>query len=216
MAYRRVLLSVVLAGAGLLITAPTGIAQDSGACLDFRTQDEAQAFYTESGGPTQDPHGLDADGDGNACESLPTRSAGGGGSARSAFLSQVDDRDCADFGSQQEAQEFYEQQGGPANDPHDLDPDRDGVACEEVGAQASPGASPAASPAATTAPATATPAPTPTATPQDDLPNSGTETAAFGFAGLTLLCGGFVMTKLSRSTADDLAKLPPPTIKEFR
>lgn len=40
------------------------------------------------------------------------------------------DRDCADFGSQREAQAFYEAQGGPERDPHRLDRDRDGLACE--------------------------------------------------------------------------------------
>ncbi len=38
-------------------------------CSDFRTQPEAQAFF-EASGPG-DPHRLDGDGDGVACESLP-------------------------------------------------------------------------------------------------------------------------------------------------
>ena len=42
-------------------------------CDDFATQAEAQAFFLSEGGPTYDPHGLDADGDGIACESLPAR-----------------------------------------------------------------------------------------------------------------------------------------------
>ncbi|MGH2760444.1 MAG: thermonuclease family protein, partial [Actinomycetota bacterium] len=49
--------------------------------------------------------------------------------ARSA-PSQVADRDCGEFGSQAEAQSFYEEQGGPAQDPHNLDADNDGLACE--------------------------------------------------------------------------------------
>jgi hypothetical protein len=40
-------------------------------CDDFATQAEAQAFFLSEGGPANDPHGLDADGDGIACESLP-------------------------------------------------------------------------------------------------------------------------------------------------
>ena len=40
------------------------------------------------------------------------------------------DRDCSDFSSQAAAQDFYEQAGGPASDPHRLDGDNDGVACE--------------------------------------------------------------------------------------
>ncbi len=40
-------------------------------CSDFATQEEAQAFYEAAGGPATDPHQLDADGNGVACESLP-------------------------------------------------------------------------------------------------------------------------------------------------
>lgn len=40
-------------------------------CGDFRTHAEAQAFYEKEGGPAVDPHKLDQDGDGTACESLP-------------------------------------------------------------------------------------------------------------------------------------------------
>jgi len=42
------------------------------------------------------------------------------------------DRDCSDFVTQVEAQAFYEAQGGPWRDPHRLDGDRDGVACETL------------------------------------------------------------------------------------
>ena len=40
-------------------------------CSDFSTQAEAQAFYVAAGGPARDPHHLDADGNGKACEGLP-------------------------------------------------------------------------------------------------------------------------------------------------
>ena len=40
------------------------------------------------------------------------------------------DKDCGDFASQAEAQAFYEAAGGPASDPHRLDGNDDGVACE--------------------------------------------------------------------------------------
>ena len=40
-------------------------------CSDFRTQAEAQAFFEAAGGPEKDPHRLDSDRDGIACESLP-------------------------------------------------------------------------------------------------------------------------------------------------
>lgn len=37
-------------------------------CSDFPSAAEAQKFFLAAGGPTKDPHGLDKDGDGNACE----------------------------------------------------------------------------------------------------------------------------------------------------
>src|SRR3712207_4766741 len=40
------------------------------------------------------------------------------------------DRDCGDFASQRAAQLFYLRQGGPQLDPHGLDADDDGVACD--------------------------------------------------------------------------------------
>ena len=40
------------------------------------------------------------------------------------------DMDCSDFSSWEEAQAFYEQNG--PGDPHGLDRDRDGVACESL------------------------------------------------------------------------------------
>lgn len=40
------------------------------------------------------------------------------------------DRDCGDFSSAQAAQDFYLAAGGPMNDPHDLDRDNDGNACD--------------------------------------------------------------------------------------
>lgn len=42
------------------------------------------------------------------------------------------DRDCGDFTTHAEAQAFFEAAGGPANDPHRLDGDHDGVACETL------------------------------------------------------------------------------------
>jgi hypothetical protein len=40
-------------------------------CPDFATHAQAQAFFIQHGGPGSDPHGLDGDHDGLACESLP-------------------------------------------------------------------------------------------------------------------------------------------------
>ncbi len=42
----------------------------------------------------------------------------------------VADKDCADFATHEEAQAFYEDQG--PGDPHRLDGDDDGIACERL------------------------------------------------------------------------------------
>jgi hypothetical protein len=42
------------------------------------------------------------------------------------------DRDCADFSSHAKAQRFYEKHN-PRQDPHGLDGDNDGIACESLG-----------------------------------------------------------------------------------
>ncbi|MCY3655041.1 MAG: excalibur calcium-binding domain-containing protein [Chloroflexi bacterium] len=42
------------------------------------------------------------------------------------------DRNCGDFSTWREAQDFYEAAGGPAADPHRLDRDGDGVACQSL------------------------------------------------------------------------------------
>ena len=102
-------------------------------CADFSSWAEAQALYEEAGGPASDPHSLDPDGDGVACERL--REAEERASAQetpAAALSSGGDRDCGDFATWEEAQAFYEESGGPASDPHWLDPDEDGVACESL------------------------------------------------------------------------------------
>jgi hypothetical protein len=42
------------------------------------------------------------------------------------------DRNCSDFENWRDAQEFYLAAGGPATDPHRLDRNGDGVACESL------------------------------------------------------------------------------------
>jgi micrococcal nuclease len=70
---------------------------------------------------------------------------GGPASREQAPAPAFRDRDCADFGSQAEAQEVLEDN---LSDPNSLDGDSDGVACEELpgGNSASPTGSPKASP----------------------------------------------------------------------
>ncbi|MEH7505145.1 excalibur calcium-binding domain-containing protein [Neobacillus drentensis] len=42
----------------------------------------------------------------------------------------ISDKNCSDFESQEKAQKFFEENGGPEEDSHDLDRDRDRIACE--------------------------------------------------------------------------------------
>lgn len=42
------------------------------------------------------------------------------------------DKDCSDFKTWRQAQRFYENHGGPKKDPHRLDADHDGIACESL------------------------------------------------------------------------------------
>lgn len=67
---RRLLLLAASCMAAALVFAPAAMAQVDYDCSDFATQEEAQAFYSGD---------LDADGDGQACDSLPS----GGGSTAS-------------------------------------------------------------------------------------------------------------------------------------
>jgi 5-hydroxyisourate hydrolase-like protein (transthyretin family) len=42
-------------------------------CADFKTESEAQKFYTNAGGVTNDTNRLDGNKDGKACTGLPTK-----------------------------------------------------------------------------------------------------------------------------------------------
>jgi hypothetical protein len=62
-------LAALVAASALLVAAPPAVARDYD-CSDFSTWRQAQRFYKNHGGPRRDPHRLDADHDGIACESL--------------------------------------------------------------------------------------------------------------------------------------------------
>jgi len=114
----RVILMVV---ATLVFLATPVMAQSNDLdCADFDSQAEAQQ---ELDSDPNDPNNLDADDDGEPCETFDydsgSGSGGGGGS---------DDLDCADFATQEEAQAEYD---SDPSDPNGLDADDDGVACEE-------------------------------------------------------------------------------------
>ena len=141
-------------------------------CSDFGSWAEAQAFYEEQGGPYSDPHKLDGDSDGIACQFLrdavktPTPLSGKSESR------PRDTHNCSDFATWSEAQNFYESEGGPNSDPHRLDKDGDGVACQSL-----PGAPDNESTSRSSAKPTPTPttAPTPTPVPTGQGP-AATET----------------------------------------
>ncbi len=95
--YKRLLIllfSAVLTFGGAVALDPGPTAQSAHSaqqrggdrdCGDFNTQAAAQNVFLDHGGPDSDPHALDADGDGIACESNPcpcsydTGGGGGGG-----------------------------------------------------------------------------------------------------------------------------------------
>ena len=52
--------------------------------------------------------------------------------ASAAAPATAGDKDCSDFNSWREAQRFYKKHGGPRRDPHRLDADHDGIACEDL------------------------------------------------------------------------------------
>ncbi len=123
-------------------------------CSDFERWEDAQRFFEKAGGPGSDSHGLDKDGNGIACESLPGSpgstpvpdgSPTPAASAEPAPVATVQpspngllydpegpDRNCSDFERWEDAQRFFEAAGGPDSDPHRLDRDRNGTACESL------------------------------------------------------------------------------------
>ena len=96
-------------------------------CGDFRSQAAAQAELERD---LSDPHNLDGDGDGEACENYPydagSGGAGGGGAGGGGPGGGAD-LDCGDFATQQQAQAALERN---PSDPNRLDADNDGEACE--------------------------------------------------------------------------------------
>ena len=117
-------------------------------CGDFSSWWEAQNFYLASGGPAIDPHRLDRNSDGTACESLSGAPGSDSGPSRQdsrpaptatpqAVEDEFQDRNCSDFETWQQANAFFEAEGGPQSDRHRLDRNGDGVPCESL-----PGAPP--------------------------------------------------------------------------
>jgi hypothetical protein len=64
------LVTALIVGALFLVAASPASAFRDLDCSDFPTQKKAQKFFKKHN-PRQDPHGLDGDGDGIACEDNP-------------------------------------------------------------------------------------------------------------------------------------------------
>lgn len=108
-----------------------------GDCRDFVAFEDANAYYTEN---PEAAEALDDDSDGTACEvyfglegregpagAVSSRSRDGSRTADVQFAQEAgDDLDCEDFATQEEAQAVLD--ADPA-DPHNLDPNGDGIAC---------------------------------------------------------------------------------------
>ena len=90
-----------------------------------------QAIYKDAQAYAQENKlGLWAD---NACAGQVSASSISGSSTRNSSGKSIEaDKDCSDFKTQKEAQDFFIENGGPASDPHKLDQDKDGVACESL------------------------------------------------------------------------------------
>jgi hypothetical protein len=67
---RRSYVAAALAVA-VVVVIPASASGGAVNCSDFASQAAAQTYFLNHGGPAQDPAGLDADGDGLACEARP-------------------------------------------------------------------------------------------------------------------------------------------------
>jgi hypothetical protein len=114
-------------------------------------------------------------------------------------------RDCADFDTQEAAQQYFDQNKSATNpNPDQLDTDGDGKACEGLPTSATA----TTSPAATTAP---TASPTTTGT----LPQNGAETGVIALSGLSLLEAGYGLTLASKRLGIRRRAIPLYLIRKF-
>jgi hypothetical protein len=105
--------------------------EDDLTCRNFADQAEAQAAFDAD---PSDPHGLDLDLDGAACEMpfvVPTETGAIVDADRAASPTPLDGRavNCIDFAFQEDAQIVYDRIPG---DPYNLDPSGDGFACASL------------------------------------------------------------------------------------
>jgi hypothetical protein len=96
------------------------------------------------------------------------------------------DRNCADFATQVDAQEFYIEAGGPDQDLHGIDPDHNGNACDEQSPSPVSSATVGTAPPGTiTAPAAA---PTPVPSPSEITATQGVVEGESGGSGSQSSC----------------------------
>lgn len=117
---------------------------DARDCVDFATQAEAQAWFDRYLADYGDIAGLDSDGDGTACEELvegpvftpqpePEAPAPDPTPAAPARPSNPGNtKNCSDFGTQAEAQAWFDRYFPFYGDVARLDADDDGRACESL------------------------------------------------------------------------------------
>jgi hypothetical protein len=122
---RRILVVAVVA-AGAMMAGDSSVSaggQHLYDCAYFGYQEDAQAVYDRN---PDDPYQLDQNGNGIACEGLPSRPTDGS----NADDPDGDDRyDCDDFTYQEDAQAVYEID---TFDPYHLDANNDGIACNDL------------------------------------------------------------------------------------
>lgn len=134
---RRVIYLAALSMVFAAAAASPALAQDDLNCGDFASQAEAQQTLRQDPG---DPNGLDAEGDGVACETTEYADPARDETPVTAAREPGGDLDCEDFTTQQQAQAVYDQD---PSDPNNLDADNDGLACEDSLPNQSVGSTPA-------------------------------------------------------------------------
>ncbi|MDN5696754.1 MAG: excalibur calcium-binding domain-containing protein [Rubrobacter sp.] len=122
---KRLLYLAILSMVILTVSAPAALGQQDLDCDDFSSQAEAQQTLRQDPG---DPNGLDAEGDGVACETEDYDNPATDMEPVSAAQEPGGDLDCEDFATQQQAQAVYDQD---PSDPNNLDANNNGLACEE-------------------------------------------------------------------------------------
>ena len=112
----------------LIVATSVALATAGGA---LAAEEGPQAGSAQEQGSSEEPEDATPEAQSQGGEEGEEAEEGEEGEEDAEASQQGDDRDCADFDSQEEAQQFFEEQGGPDEDPHRLDEDQDGEACEE-------------------------------------------------------------------------------------